>query len=139
MMYTIYRLSDGVVIGHKSCPAKLIERNTPAGCGVLEGAIDATRFKVDVETKELVALPEPSQAAALDEETRQLARERIASIEAGQVRTIREALLGDAAAVERLREQEPEIAAAREVLRRPRPPSPASDQVPPAVPEPPEG
>jgi hypothetical protein len=116
MMFAIYRLSDGVVIGHKACPPSQIARNTPAGCAAIEGTVDAAAHRIDPETRALVA----RETAPIDlgGHIADLARETIARIEAGQVRTIREALLGDSAAIERLREQEPAIAAARATIQR---------------------
>lgn len=117
--YTVYRLADGAVVKHVTCPASQIDRNTPQGCAALEGTVDPVRHRVDPETRALVELPR--QPVNDDVHVAALARETIARIEAGQVRAIREALLGDPTAIERLREQEPEIAAARAVLQRSRP------------------
>lgn len=135
MMYSIYRLSDGVVVKHVTCPPRHIARNTPAGCAAYEGQLDPSYQRVDPQTSTVVE----QQRAVPDDEPHvvTLARETIARIEASQVRTIREALLGDATALERLREQEPAIAAAREVLRRPRPAARTSGPTPPATEEPP--
>lgn len=142
MMYAIYRLSDGVVIKHFTGPAKLLERNTPSGCAAIEGEVDALSQRVDPQTLEVVDYqpPQPSidhewrlnvlngrprwvkrDDVVTYERDQALARETIAAIETGQIRTIREALLGDATAIDRLIAQEPEIAAARAVLQRPRP------------------
>lgn len=116
MMYAIYRLSDGVVVKHVTCPPRHLARNTPDGCAAHEGTLDPLSQRVDPQTRTVIE----QQLAPLNHDSHiaDLARETIARIEAGQVRTIREALLGDAAALERLREQEPAIAAAREVVRR---------------------
>lgn len=110
MIYTIYR--DGVAIGQVACSPKQLAKNVPDGCEAREGAVSSER------------------PPDLDAEIRALAREKIAAIEAGQVRTLREALLGDPAAIQRLRDQEPAIAAAREVLRRPQPSSGSSAPTP---------
>lgn len=125
--YAIYRLSDGAIVSHFTGPPKQLERNTPKGCGAFEGAVDPQLFRIDPETLELVPLE--LQAPDYDVHAIALARENIARIEASQVRTIREALLGDPEAVERLRGQESAIAAERAVLQRYRPPSPSSEQV----------
>lgn len=135
-MYAIYRLSDGIVVKHVVCPPKQLERNTPIGCAAIEGEVDPLSQRVDPVTRTVVAR-EP-ESIDHDSHVIALARETIARIEAGQLRTIREALLGDAAAIQRLRDQEPAIAAARAVLQRPRPLAPSSDPVPPVAPEPPQ-
>lgn len=100
--YTIYR--KGLVVGHVTCPPSLLERNTPAGCVAVEGTVE-------------MPMPHDWQ----DRVEKELARDAISNIERGQIRTIREALLGDESAIERLRQSEPALTAAREVLRRPRP------------------
>lgn len=116
MIYAIYRLSDGEVIKHVACPPSQLERNTPEGCAAIEGSLNEKSQRVDVETRSVVER-QPS-VVAFDEHVEALARETILRIEAGQVRTIREALLGDAEAVQRLRDQEPAITAARAVLQK---------------------
>lgn len=136
MMYSVYRLSDGVVLKHVTCPPDQLRFNVPAGCEAIEGELDARTQRVDAKWKSITEWPAATddwQRRAEDE----LARETLARIEAGQVRTIREALLGDAEAVQRLRDQEPAIAAAREVLRRPRASSAPSAPAPAAPAEPP--
>jgi hypothetical protein len=119
MIYTIYRIADGVVIKHVTCPPRYLARNTPAGCAAREGALDPLSQRIDPETLKVVELQrEPPDR---ESHVKDLARETIARIEAGQIRAIREALLGDETAIERLREQEPELAAARAALQRVRP------------------
>lgn len=120
MIYAVYRLSDGVVVKHVSCPPRHLDRNIPAGCAAIEGEVNALSQRVDLQTRKVVDLPQEPLGDDLN--ILALARETINRIEAGQVRAIREALLGDVAAVERLRAQEPAIAAARAVLRRVRSP-----------------
>ena len=117
MIYAVYRLSDGIVIKHVSCPPRHLEQNTPEGCAAFEGMVDADSQRIDPETGAVVARERP-QITDVDANLVALARETIARIEAGQVRSIREALLGDAAAIERLRAQEPEIASARSTIQR---------------------
>lgn len=114
--YAIYRLADGIVVKHVTCPASQIDRNIPQGCAALEGTVDPVTHRVDAETRALVELPRALVNDDVHVET--LARETLARIEASQIRTIREALLGDAQAVERLREQEPAIAGARAALQK---------------------
>jgi hypothetical protein len=114
--YAIYRVSDGIVISHLTCPPRLLERNIPEGCAAIEVQLDPQAQRVDPETKEVV--DRPPQTPNYDSDVLALARETIERIELGQIRAIREALLGDATAVERLREQEPDIATARATIQR---------------------
>lgn len=117
MIYAVYRLSDGVVIKHVTCPPRHLARNIPQGCAAFEGAVDPAIERIDPETRSIVAREQP-EISDVDANLVNLARETIARIEAGQVRAIREALLGDDTAVERLREQEPAIVAARATIQR---------------------
>lgn len=117
MIYAIYRLSDGIVTKHVTCPPRHLEQNIPEGCAAFDGMVDADSQRIDPDTGAVVAREQP-QVPDVDANLVALARETIARIESGQVRSIREALLGDDAALERLREQEPAIAAARATIQR---------------------
>lgn len=147
--WLFYRLADGTWVdrsistdGGAADIEAWLRSNTPEGCAALErtAAIDIHGTRVDLETGQVVVDGDRARQhveASRDEAERANARNRLATIEAGQIRTLVEAVLGDPEALQRLRDSEPLKAAAREVLRRPRPsaapsaPSPAAPVEPP--------
>lgn len=105
---------------------KALESNTPAGCVAIEGQFDNLSQMVDVKTGEVVDYQPPSpgddfewnaerrrhvkKPAVLAAERRdKLARSRIAELESGQARAIREHALGDASAAAKLQAIDDEI------------------------------
>jgi len=50
--YAVYRLSDGIVVGHKVCPPRQLARNTPSGCAAIDGELDAPSQRIDVQLME---------------------------------------------------------------------------------------
>lgn len=55
---SVYRLDDGLFTGQViTAPAGDLEANTPPGCGLIEGAHDPKRWRVDLTSGELQQLP----------------------------------------------------------------------------------
>jgi hypothetical protein len=133
MIYAIYRLSDGVVVTHTSCPVRQLARNTPAGCGARAGEIDPLSQRIDQQTLEVVDYqpPQPDADHEWDATTkrwrirpaveqrnarRESARRQIEAAEVAQARSVREALLAilpDGPEKTRLQQIEDQIAARR--------------------------
>jgi hypothetical protein len=61
MKYSIYRLSDGVIVDHKESDEAHIQQNIPDGCGHIIGHHDYRSLRVDVESKELVPYARPKE------------------------------------------------------------------------------
>lgn len=93
MMYSIYRLLDGVVVSHVACSPKQIARNIPDGCDAREGSVDSLRFRIDPATKEIVALDVLPQQDDLGAQIRLLAQEEIDRLERAKVRALTDHVL----------------------------------------------
>lgn len=133
-----YRLSDGALTGRSfgASSDRDLARNTPPGCGVIEGVTHPHAQRVDTETGQLVDWqpPKPSDDYEWDASTRRWVKKRevaaaerasaqaqaeINALELQQLRAIREALietLPDGDAKRRLVEAEAAIAARRPLL-----------------------
>lgn len=142
--WTFYRLDTGEILGKAfTGPERLLEMNTPAGCGAIEGAFDnrARRVVSGVAAEWQPPQPpdthnwthewSPAENRWLRVPSLALARRRAADAlkaqivaeEAGQTRTLRELLLAQAdgtpaaAAVAQLRASDSAIRALRERLQ----------------------
>lgn len=102
--YSIYRLADGEFTGRRLMltDVRQLERNTPPACGVVRGVYYPGRHRVDIESGSVVETD--SAPAPADDGTRQKLRDRIAHLEAGCQRALRELTIDphDVAARERL-------------------------------------
>lgn len=117
-----------------SGPEAALEVNTPTGLAPLEGEFDHLSQRVDLDNAEVIDWqpPQPDDdhewdserrrwvqtAAARERDVRRMqAQVRIERAEKRQTRAIREHLLGDATALQRLADIEAEIVASRADLR----------------------
>lgn len=106
---SVYRLKDGILVGQtlESSNAAAVETMTPAGCGIVEGVHDHLSKRVDLVTGTVVDYQPPAPDAEHEwnvERRRWLlkpeaaakerALARIAELESGQNRALREAALG---------------------------------------------
>lgn len=133
MMYSVYRLTDGVIISHLSTETlSSAKANTPDGCALVEGYHRADLYRV-VDGNVIEWRPDapdehhewhdgakrwvlkPAVHAA--REQRRLALERITALESSQHRAIREVALAHPGAVERLKNIDTEISALRQQLQ----------------------
>ena len=159
--WSVYDAKTGLFTGRQfasSTPEHERLFKVPAGCALREGRFDYQSQRVDVLTAQVVDYqpPQPDddhewrenvengrprwvkRSEVVQRESEDAgARAAIQAIEASQARTVREALLGDAAAIERLRGFEQQIAAERAKLQRPAPSRRTSGAVPTAPVEPP--
>ena len=134
--FSLYEAATGLFTGKRvQCDEDaLLEMRLPPGTLTMEGAFDPSSQRVDLSTGKVIAhhplAPSPDHewnAAAKRWQLRQSAREaqgrravvfaRIHALESSQGRAIREATLGDPAALKRLKEIDAEIAALRAELR----------------------
>lgn len=138
-IWSIYRESDGAFTGRQygATSAEDLADNLPEGCAAIEGQFDHTCQRVDKATGAVIDFIPPSPGAdyewnadlrryrltAAAEQAinadRQ-ARAVIAEQESRQLRAIRELLLNpnDAGAMQRLRDIDSAISAARPAIRR---------------------
>lgn len=91
--------------------------DAPTDHVVFEGRADHKRHRVDLTTGELVEDRELAAAHA-DLHRNSTIKAQIESLERQQPRAVREAILGDQAAVERLRALDDRIATLRDILNR---------------------
>lgn len=103
MMYTIYRLSDGTIVGHVSCSPKHLAKNVPHGCEAREGRQDPPALPIDLsvhvrvlaqeeisrlETQKVRALTDHVLAPTVEIDVRgkkMLPKDRVAELEAAIV------------------------------------------------------
>jgi hypothetical protein len=114
---SFYDLETGIFTGMHLVASneKLLSLNTPAGCGVIEGHIDATKFKFDLANKMVVPYTPP----AGDPDPRaakRTAQATIAALQNSQHDVVRAALLGDKSAIDKLKAIDEQIAAYRKDL-----------------------
>lgn len=139
--HSFYDLTTGLFTGQTfSCDvadpptyARLLAANLPPGCASIEGAHDRENYRVDLASGEVIDYqpPQPSAdhewdaaakrwqlnaIAAAAQVAKEVALTRIQALEASQHRAVREAALGDAAAIIRLRTIDQQIAALRKQL-----------------------
>lgn len=133
--YSFYDSSTGLFTGkHLQCDdAAMIATTLPNGMMALEGAYDHLSHRVDLATGQIVRYqpPAPSEghewnpatnswqlnAGVHDGQARRNAvMSRIHALEVSQGRALREATLGDASAVQRLKEIDDAIKALRREL-----------------------
>jgi hypothetical protein len=146
MMYAVYRQTDGVVIKHVSCPPSQLAINVPSDCAAVAVTepVD-TAQRIDPETQERVDHRPPSpgveyefraqmpaavgraaqrwrwvktEAAEQRDRAEADARRALDELERANARTLREAVLGDAAAIERLRLADAQAATYRATIQR---------------------
>ena len=134
--FSLYEAATGLFTGKRlQCDEDaLVEMRLPPGTLAMEGAFDHMSQRVDLGSGEIVAYhplaPSPDHewnAASKRWQVRQGVREsegrravvfaRIHALETSQGRAIREATLGDPAAMKRLKEIDAEIAALRAELQ----------------------
>jgi hypothetical protein len=133
--WSFYDVASGALVGRTfHGPLAYLAQNTPPGCAAVEGVHDHLSQRVDLASgavvdwqppapadteffthawvaRRWVALPTPAERRRVD---RQRLAERIAAVEAGQARALREAVLQtDPGAVARLQAIEQQIAALR--------------------------
>lgn len=63
MKYSIYRLSDGMIIDSKESDESQLANNVPQGCGYIVDHHDYLSVKVDLGTKELADYQPPAPSA----------------------------------------------------------------------------
>jgi hypothetical protein len=131
---SLYDPSTGILTGQtvSGSPA-IVALNIPKGAAAIEGEHDHLSKRVDLATRQVVDWqpPQPSPdhewnaetrrwqptaAAITRQEGRQAALARIAALEAGTIRTLRDAALGIPGAHDRLAAVEAEIAQHRATL-----------------------
>lgn len=57
--WQFYRLSDGLFTGQSfNGPDRMLEANTPEGCGAIEGSYDRLTKMVDLETGLIIDRPQ---------------------------------------------------------------------------------
>jgi hypothetical protein len=116
-----YDLSTGLFTGASfsasalSAKDEVISRNTPPGCGAVEGVRDWRAQRVDLASGQLVDYQPPADVVERERRSR-TARSRIEAIERGSLRALREALLGDPDALARLADADREISKQRKAL-----------------------
>ncbi|HWW21227.1 MAG TPA: hypothetical protein VNZ06_10510 [Steroidobacteraceae bacterium] len=134
--FSLYEAATGLFTGKRlQCDEDgLVEARLPPGTLAIEGAFDQMSQRVDLATGKIVAYhplaPSPDHewnAASKRWQVKKGAREsegrravvfaRIHALETSQGRAIREATLGDPAAMKRLKEIDAEIAALRAELQ----------------------
>jgi len=133
--YSFYHAETGVLhpdVFFSTNPDTL-PANTPVGHVAIEGMVDALSQRFDLRSKQIVDYqpPQPSSkhewnketkrwqlnsAASAVEESRTRALNQIAALEQSQNRIVREHLLGDASALERLAQIDNRIAELRKEL-----------------------
>lgn len=137
MKWHFYNADTGLLLGRSvsSTDAQDVERNTPAGCVAIAGDFDHLSQKFDLELGKVVdyqpAQPSPDHEwdakarrwqltakAAQAEADDAIARDAIAKLEQQQLRSMREALLGDEQAKSRIAEIDQQIRGLRPKLRR---------------------
>lgn len=125
--WSFYDLETGEFVGREFCSSNEadIESSMPSGCGAIEGRHDPLTERVDLETMQIVAWRNAKRIAAVERRDVVLgARSRIASLEARQMRAMREDRLrpddrdpsDNKTPRERLQEIDDEIAALRAVI-----------------------
>jgi hypothetical protein len=140
MTYSFYDEITGLFSGRRfSGSERLIVKSTPAGMRAIEGRFDRLSQRVDIATGAVIDFQPPAPdndhewrenvvngrprwvkkaSVRAAEQRDKAARSRIAELEASQQRAIREHLLGDAAAAQRLRDIDDEIKSLRSDLIR---------------------
>jgi hypothetical protein len=137
MRWNFYNAETGLLHGRtfSSTDASVIDANTPAGCVAIEGDFDPLSQRFDLELGKIVdyqpARPSSdhewnatarrwqlSAKAAQDEADDAIARDAIARLEQSQLRSMREALLGDAQAKTRIADIDQQIVKLRVKLRK---------------------
>jgi hypothetical protein len=134
--YSLYEAATGLFTGKRlHCDDEgLLAVRLPAGALALEGAFDHRSQRMDLTTGQVVAYrpPAPSgdhewdnvakrwqvKPAARGETRSTVIYARIQALEATQGRAVREATLGDASAMKRLKEIDAEITDLRKELAR---------------------
>lgn len=132
--YSFYRKDTGEIIDRLvTCPASLIELNTPSGCTAIDGHHDHRSKRVNISTGEVEDWqpPKPSADHEWDASTKRWqlnavaqqrasddrdARARISHLEAGQHRAIRESVLGVLGGAAKLQAIDDEIKSLRSKL-----------------------
>jgi hypothetical protein len=134
-LFSFYHTDTGLLAPTKfsTDDVRMLKNNIPANHAAIEGHHDHLTKRVDLETKTIVDYqpPQPSPDHEWNADTkrwqltaqaqdkinrRKAALARIAQLESGSLRTIREAQLGMAGAEDRLKELDAEIAVLRSAL-----------------------
>lgn len=102
--YSLYETATGEFTGKRlHCDEdELLTMRLPMGTLAIEGAFDPSTQRIHIETGTVVSYA-PSGSSA-KEERRAMVFARIQALEATQGRAVREAALGDTAALQRLRD-----------------------------------
>ena len=114
--YSLYETATGMFTGQQlHCEEdELLTMRLPVGTMAIEGSFDPSRQRMESLTGTVVQYISPQDRKGLDRYAEVLAR--IQALEASQGRALREATLGDAAAMKRLQEIDAAIKALREEL-----------------------